>query len=213
MEKQDQQTTSLLRTYEQQLQTMQTDKADMLNEIEEKAGQVVQLSEQVRLLEVSQSKTMKIEEYERVHQENEQLKTDVIEVRAAMLSYKNMCQVIADQAKNIKLIHERRKDEHENLLEALREMQAEGVTKERVGKLYFIIMLSRWQEASVNKKYEAVISEVQKLRSELMTSQSQCQLHEIEVAKKEQTIKELSDERFALKHKVAKAKGCYISKT
>ena len=85
-----------------------------------------------------------------------------------MLSYKNMCQVIADQAKNLKLIAERKKDEHDNLLDALREMQADGATKERVGKLYFIIMLSRWQEAAVNKKYEAVISEVQHLRSELM---------------------------------------------
>lgn len=85
-----------------------------------------------------------------------------------MLSYKNMFQVIADQAKNLKLIQERKRDEHDNLLEALREMQSEGATKERVGKLYFIIMLSRWQEASVNKKYEAVIGEVQTLRSELL---------------------------------------------
>lgn len=59
---------------------------------------------------------------------------------------------------------ERRKDEHENLLEALRELQADGAAKERMGKLYFIIMLSRWQEAAVNKKYEAVIADVKELR-------------------------------------------------
>ena len=41
-------------------------------------------------------------------------------------------------------MHERKRDEHENLLEALREMQSEGATKERIGKLYFVIMLSRW---------------------------------------------------------------------
>jgi hypothetical protein len=96
-----------------------------------------------------------------------------------MLSYKNMCMVIADQAKNLKLIHERKRDEHDNLLEALREMQSEGATKERVGKLYFIIMLSRWQEASVNKKYEAVISEVKDLRVELMNSTTLCQHREV----------------------------------
>jgi len=39
-----------------------------------------------------------------------------------MLSYKKMCEVISDQAKNLKLMHERKRDEHENLLEALREM-------------------------------------------------------------------------------------------
>ena len=54
--------------------------------------------------------------------ENEKLQTALTETRAAMLTYKNMCAVIADQAKNLKLMHERKKDEHENLLEALREM-------------------------------------------------------------------------------------------
>ena len=78
-------------------------------------------------------------------------------------------------------MHERKRDEHENLLEALREMQSEGATKERVGKLYFIIMLSRWQEASVNKKYEAVISEVRELRNELISAQTLCVTRETEV--------------------------------
>ena len=77
-------------------------------------------------------------------QKNERLETRLSETRAAMLTYKNMCNVISDQVKNLKLMQERKKDEHENLLEALREMQSENATKERVGKLYFIIMLSRW---------------------------------------------------------------------
>ena len=64
-------------------------------------------------------------------------------------------------------------------------MQSEGATKERVGKLYFIIMLSRWQGASVNKKYEAVIGEVKHLRGELMSSQRQCQAKEMQVESNE----------------------------
>jgi hypothetical protein len=102
---------------------------------------------------------------------NERLLTDLTETRAAMLSYKNMCSVIAEQAKNLKLMYERRKDEHDNLMNALREMQSESVDQERIGKLYFIIMLSRWQEAAVNKKYDLVINEVKELRSELINSQ------------------------------------------
>lgn len=68
-------------------------------------------------------------------------------------------------------MYERRKDEHDNLINALREMQSESVDQERIGKLYFIIMLSRWQEAAVNKKYDLVINEVKELRSELINSQ------------------------------------------
>ncbi len=61
-------------------------------------------------------------------------------------------------------MHERKKDEHENLLAAMREMQAENSSKERLGQLYSIIMLSRWQEAATNKKYDQVISENKNLR-------------------------------------------------
>lgn len=62
------------------------------------------------------------EEVDNIVQENERLITVYNETRAAMLSYKKMCEVISDQAKNLKLMHERKRDEHENLLEALREM-------------------------------------------------------------------------------------------
>lgn len=54
--------------------------------------------------------------------EREKLIEDLTSTRAAMLSYKKMTEVIAEQAKNLKFMHERKKDEHENLLQALREM-------------------------------------------------------------------------------------------
>jgi hypothetical protein len=44
-----------------------------------------------------------------------------------MLSYKNMTEVIADQAKGLKLIIERKKDENENLINALRELQSQSI--------------------------------------------------------------------------------------
>ena len=44
------------------------------------------------------------EKAENVIMQNEKLITELNETRAAMLSYKNMFQVIADQAKNLKLI-------------------------------------------------------------------------------------------------------------
>lgn len=165
------------------------------------------------MLEAAQAHCMRKEAAEDMVQQNEKLITELAETRAAMLSYKNMCQVIAEQAKNLKLIQERKKDEHENLLEALREMQSEGATKERVGKLYFIIMLSRWQEASVNKKYGAVIGEVKDLRNELMTSQALCSHREIQVEKQENEIREGAQNMLNLQHEVQKSKGTYISDT
>ena len=130
-----------------------------------------------------------------------------------MLSYKKMCEVIGDQAKNLKLMQERKRDEHENLLEALREMQSEGATKERIGKLYFVIMLSRWQEASVNKKYEAVIGEVKDLRTELLNAQALVSAREVQIEHNENSIREGSHKIVNLQHEVSKGQGVYMDET
>ena len=51
-----------------------------------------------------------------------------------MFSFRNMNDVISNQVKNLKIVYERKKDEHDHLLNALREMQAEDPEKERLGK-------------------------------------------------------------------------------
>lgn len=52
----------------------------------------------------------------------EELQTECVETKAAMITYKNMTEVIADQARGLKLAMERKKDENENLVNAFREM-------------------------------------------------------------------------------------------
>ena len=75
---------------------------------------------------------------------NERLQSDLTETRAAMISYKNMNETISDQVKGLKLILERRKDENENLLNAVRELSSQSDEQKRLGKLYYLVMLSRW---------------------------------------------------------------------
>jgi hypothetical protein len=84
------------------------------------------MQEKVIVLETAARTSIKRDDADNIQDQNEQLKTELVETRAAMLSYKNMYTVIADQAKNLKLISERKKDEHDNLVDALREMQSEG---------------------------------------------------------------------------------------
>jgi hypothetical protein len=78
------------------------------------------------------------------------------------------------------------------LMNALREMQSEGVSQERLGKLYFIIMLSRWQEAAVNKRYDAVLTEVRELRSELVSTSQMCAQKEQEHQEAETLLQKYS---------------------
>jgi len=61
-----------------------------------------------------------------------------------LLSYKSMYSVVGEQVKSVKMMHERGKDERESLITALRDLQAENFDKQRFGKLYHVVMLSRW---------------------------------------------------------------------
>ncbi len=56
----------------------------------------------------------------------EQLQTELVETKAAMITYKNMTEVIADQARGLKLAMERKKDENENLVNAVREISSQS---------------------------------------------------------------------------------------
>jgi hypothetical protein len=65
-----------------------------------------------------------------------------------------MHNVVCEQVKSLKVMHERGKDEHESQLAALRDLQSsEDVDKQKIGKLLHVVMLARWQEAALKKKY------------------------------------------------------------
>jgi hypothetical protein len=80
--------------------------------------------ERIRILEEEQRHSINREESRKLQLLNERLQSELTETRAAMLSYKNMNETISDQVKGLKLILERRKDENENLLTAVRELSS-----------------------------------------------------------------------------------------
>jgi len=47
-------------------------------------------------------------------------------------------------------------------------MASESVDKTNIDKHRYIVMLSRWQEAAVNKKYDMKLNECNILRTELI---------------------------------------------
>jgi prophage DNA circulation protein len=82
--------------------------------------------ERVRVLEHELRHSINREESRKLQLLNERLQSELTETRAAMLSYKNMNETISDQVKGMKLMVERRKDENENLLNAVRELSAQS---------------------------------------------------------------------------------------
>ena len=80
--------------------------------------------ERIRALEEELRHSINRDESRKLQLMNERLQSDLTETRAAMLSHKNMNETIADQVKGLKLIMERRNDENENLLNAVRELSS-----------------------------------------------------------------------------------------
>ena len=56
--------------------------------------------------EKSLSNCIRKDERDKINERNERLETKLAETRAAMLTYKNMCTVIGDQVKNLKLMQD-----------------------------------------------------------------------------------------------------------
>ena len=83
---------------------------------------------------------------------------------------------------------ERKKDENENLVNAFREMASQSEDQRKLGKLYYLIMLSRWQEAAINKKYDMVLTEIRELRKELMNTEQMLQNKEFDHHEAENVI-------------------------
>ncbi len=54
-------------------------------------------------------------------------------------------------------------------------MASQSDDKKRLGKLYYLIMLSRWQEAALCRKYDNLLNENRELRSEAINTEQQLQ--------------------------------------
>ncbi|CAG9327185.1 unnamed protein product [Blepharisma stoltei] len=105
-------------------------------------------------------------EAEQLKQNNEILQKELAEARAAMNTYKSLVQVSADHVRALQLSIEKRKDEIDTFQRAIREMQADNAEAATVGKLYHQVMVSRWSEASANRKYDSLLNEARNLRAE-----------------------------------------------
>jgi len=77
--------------------------------------QAAQLREQLR-------DSAPADEVRRAQRELTKANQDLQETRAALLSYKSMHNVVCEQVKSLKVMHERGKDEHESQLAALRDL-------------------------------------------------------------------------------------------
>lgn len=127
-----------------------------------------------------------------------------------MLSYKNMHNVVCEQVKSLKLLIERRKDENESLHQSNREMAAESIDKALIDKLRYVVMLSRWQEAAVNKKYNMKINELTLLKTQLIEKDEEIYSLEQEKEKHSTDIQNYVEQGQNLRKQLARSKILFL---
>ena len=134
--------------------------------------------------------TLSKAECERLRQNNEILQKELAEARAAMNSYKGLVQVSADQVRTLQMSLERRKDEVVTYQLAIRELEAASIEAVGLGKLYHQVMVSRWAEASANRKYDSLQGEIRNLREECYRLESECMSKEKDLKDTQQVLTE-----------------------
>lgn len=127
-----------------------------------------------------------------------------------MLSYKNLHNVVCEQVKSLKLLIERRKDENESLHQSVREMAAESMDNSKMDKLRYVVMLSRWQEAAVNKKYDMKINECNALKTQLIEKDDEIRSLEVQRENHQNDTGRLVSENQSLRKQLARAKILFL---
>ena len=79
---------------------------------------------------------------------------------AALMIYRELSETYSQQVRSLELALARKKDEGLQIHKALLDVTSKNDQDNLIGKLYYVVMLSRWQEASTNKKLDKAVNEV-----------------------------------------------------
>ena len=142
---------------------------------------------------------------------SEKQKEQIVDLKAAMSSYKSLFEISTSQAKTLKLANRRSKDEEENLMFALRELQSNSIDKMKLGRIYYILMLSRWQEAAIGMKYDQTLNDLRNLRLEYAYIESRLKKEEIDKHSTENKLRDKGLQVEKLKQEIEGKTTSWIS--
>jgi len=98
---------------------------------------------------------------------NEKMSLDWADLQASRKTFKNLYEHSVSQVKILKLAVEKRKNESEVLQATVKDLQMVSDENALVGKLQHELMVSKWNEGVVNKKYESILDDNRQIRLEI----------------------------------------------
>lgn len=109
------------------------------------------------------------------------MERELSDKEAALLTFRDMSDSFSQQIRSLEIAFARKKDEGYQMHRALLDIQSGKDIDNLVGKLYYVVLLSRWQEASTNRKYDNAMNDVQKMRTMIYTSEQTIDKYEEEI--------------------------------
>ena len=143
--------------------------------------------------------------------EHEKLTIEIERYRGAWSTYKCLYEASTNQVKMLVLASERKKDESDSLYTALRELQIKSPDHRQFGKLYYIIMLQRWQEAAANRKYDDVLNDVKNYRVEVQHLEEKLQIEESSYINSEKLLQSKMEESLHLQKELSQARNRFLT--
>jgi len=151
------------------------------------------LQESATMLESKLANCISKQESAEIKLKYENNERDLLDKDAAMQTYKGMYEAIVQQMRSLELSFGRRKDESTELHKALLEIQSNNDKDNLIGKLYYVILLSRWQEGATNRKYDTAITDMKRQKTALYTTEAELAKKEDEVAKLETRLQDTAE--------------------
>ena len=88
--------------------------------------------------------------------------------------------------------------------------EAESLDKSKMDKLRYVVMLSRWQEAAVNKKYDMKINECNLLKTQIIEKDEEIRSLELQREQHQNDSGRLVQENQSLRKQLARAKILFL---
>lgn len=122
--------------------------------------------EKQRVIEMEQQQAGSLtgNEAQILRTQNDKLQIENNELKSALQTFQNLYSVAYEQTIVTQMSKTKKEHEMEILQQTVRELESQSDDKSLYGKLKHLLMISRWQEGEIKKKYESINVELQDLK-------------------------------------------------
>ena len=113
--------------------------------------------------------------------ESDRLYIENAALKAANNTFRNLYQASMHQTSVLRISVEKSRSEVTTFKKTIKELQGSGDRESMIGKLYYSLMISRWNEGEVNKKYDGILTEFRRVANSLRSIEEKVDEKEDEI--------------------------------